>query len=119
MNNTIFKNAFFEEIIAYYKANKTEKVSFARNRAIYAYRQTKDYELDTYTISETPFSPDMDDFMEMVNEAGITEFNLCEKSSGLMATLHYLLNNGWVVVGTYQQEIDRHMTLYGLRMKKQ
>ena len=61
----------------------------------------------------------MGEFMEMVDEAGITEFNLCEKSTGLMATLHYLLNNGWAIVGTYEKEIDRHMTLFGLCMKKQ
>jgi hypothetical protein len=60
----------------------------------------------------------MKPFMNLLDDAGITEFNLCEKSSGLMSVLHCLLNGGWTVVGTYEKVVDRYTSFFGLRMKK-
>jgi len=114
----IFNNKYFEGAIARLMENKTEEISYAKSSALRAYEQTKKYELDTYTVQETPFSQDMGEFMKLVDGAGITEFNLCEKSSGLMSVLHCLLNNGWVVAGTYEKQIDRYTTFHGLNMKK-
>ena len=38
MNNNIFYNKYFEDLIADRLKNKNEKISFAKNRALYAYR---------------------------------------------------------------------------------
>ena len=123
MSNNVFYNKYIEDIIADITANKTE---YARGvyEALRAYELTKKYGLETLTVEETPFAQNMDVFMKVLDEAGVTEFNLCEKSSGLMATLHCLLDGGWTVVGKYEQEIERDNSLglghsfHGLRMKK-
>ena len=118
--NNIFNNDHFEGLIAYYTEKQTAPSSYATNRAIRAYIETKEKGLDAYTVRELPFEQDMGEFMHMVEtDAGITEFNLCETSTGLMGCLLYLLNTGWAVVGTYEKEVDRWTTLRGLQMKKE
>ena len=120
MKNNTFRNEHFEGLIAYHTENKTAPVGYAINRAISAYFETTEKGLDTYTVRETPFEQDMGEFMYLVeDEAGISEFNLCVESSGLMGSLLYLLNTGWIVDGTYEQEIDHFTTFRGLRMKKE
>ena len=114
--NNIFTNKYFEELIAHHKENKNAQP--LAHHATRGYLETKEYGLDTLTVSDMPFAQDMDGFIKAVNEAGIREFNLCDKSTGLMACLHYLLGNGWAVVGTYEKEVDRHTAFYGLCMKK-
>jgi len=123
MSNNVFYNEYIEDIISDITANKTE---YARGvyEALHAYELTKKHALETLTVEETPFAQNMDVFMKVLDEAGIAEFNLCEKSSGLMATLHCLLDGGWEIVGKYEHEIERDNSLgfghsfHGLRMKK-
>ena len=118
--NNIFNNDHFEGLIAYHTENQTAPVGYAINRAIRAYIETKEKELDTFTVRETPFEQDMGEFMYLIeDEAGIREFNLCETSTGLMGCLHYLLNTGWKVIGTYEKKVDHFTTLRGLQMKKE
>jgi predicted peroxiredoxin len=124
MNNNIFYNKYIEDIIADITANKTKHERGVYD-ALHAYEMTKKYVLEIFTAEETPFAQNMGDFMKVLDDAGITEFNLCERSSRLMATLHCLLDNGWTIVGKYEQEIERDNSLgiehsfYGLCMKKQ
>jgi len=120
MENTVFRNEHFEGLIAYHTEKKSAPVGYAINRAVNAYFETTDKRLDTYTVRDTPFEQDMGEFMYLIeDEAGISEFNLCVESSGLMGSLLYLLNTGWKVIGTYEQEIDNYTTFRGLRMQKE
>jgi len=114
----MFYNKYFEEQLAYYSRTK-ERVGQGENHALRAYNMTKKYLLETFTVEDTPFAQDMEDFINMIDEAGITEFNLCERSSGLMSILHFLLSKRWSVVDIFEQDIADYTTLYGLRMKKQ
>jgi hypothetical protein len=113
----MLNNKYFEERIALYKETK-ENIKNGVFHALRAYDQSQKYGLDEYTVEETPFAQDMGNFMEALDEAGITEFNLCEKSSGLMSILHCLLKSGWMVMEPFEKEVDRYTRFYGLRMKK-
>jgi len=119
MTNTTYRNDYFENLYAFYCENKTEPSGYVAHLAIRAHLETKERGLDTYTVRETPFEQDMGEFMHIIeDEADIKEFNLCETSTGLMGCLHYLLNNGWTIIGVFEKEIDRFNTLRGLCIRK-
>jgi hypothetical protein len=89
------------------------------SKAIRAYRQTQTNNLGIYTVEEMPFPQDMPDFMKAVEaDMGIREFYLCDESTGLMESLHYLLHTGWQIGGTFETKVDGFIPLRGLHMKK-
>ena len=69
-------------------------------------------EMLVYAYQHSPY------YRDTFEAAGITEFLLCDNSTGLMESLHYLLGHGWAVGGTCELEASYHTTLLGLRMKK-
>lgn len=88
------------------------------SRAIMSYLNTNDYGISKLTVDDMPFLQDMDGFMEAIEAAGITEFNLCDNSTGLMESLHYLMAHGWLISGTCEVEFSHITTRKGLCMKK-
>ena len=112
-----FRNEYFNGLIREYTDKKAAPESHGMNRAIMAYLQTNDWNMSEFTVEDMPFLSDMDDFMGTILAAGITEFLLCDNSSGLMESLHYLLGHGWVIAGACEAE-SRFSVRQGLRMKK-
>ena len=69
-------------------------------------------------VNDMPFLQDMDGFMGAVEAAGITEFLLCDTSTALMESLHYLMGHGWMVGGACEVKVGHIATRQGLRMKR-
>lgn len=113
-----FNNEYFNGLIVKYSGNGQAPESHGMHRAIMAYLRSNDENLSGLMVDDMPFIQDMDDFMGTIEAAGITEFLLCDNSTGLMESLHYLLGHGWAVGGTCELEASYHTTLLGLRMKK-
>ena len=113
-----FNNEYFNSLIREYTDKGRRPESFGMSRAIMAYLDTNDSGVAEFMVGDMPFLQDMDGFMEAVEAAGTTEFLLCDNSTGLMESLHYLLGHGWAVGGTCELEASYHTTLRGLRMKK-
>lgn len=113
-----FNNEYFNGLIVKYSGNGQAPESHGMHRAIMAYLRSNDENLSGLMVDDMPFIQDMDDFMGTIEAAGITEFLLCDNSTGLMESLHYLLGHGWAVGGTCELEASYHTTLRGLRMKK-
>jgi len=114
-----YRNGHFEGLITYYTENKNAPNSHVTSRAIHAFYETNEYGLETYTVRDAPFERDMGEFMYTVeDEAGIKEFYLCDQSTGLMGTLHYLMNTGWQIIGPFEKQVDPFTTLRGLHMQK-
>lgn len=115
---TSYRNEYFDGLIEKYTAKKQAPESHGMNRAIIAYLHTNDASLSELMVDDMPFSNDMDDFMGTIEAAGITEFLLCDDSTALMESLHYLFSHGWQVVCTCEVETSRITTKQGLRMRK-
>lgn len=113
-----FNNEYFNSLIREYTDKGQRPESFGMSRAIMAYLDTNDSGVAEFMVGDMPFQQDMDGFMEAVEAAGITEFLLCDNSTGLMESLHYLLGHGWIVGGTCEVEDGHFSTRQGLRMKK-
>lgn len=113
-----FSNPYFNSLIEKYTDRKEAPESFGMNRAIMSYLNTNDYGLSKLTVDDMPFLQDMDGFMETIEAAGIMEFNLCDNSTGLMESLHYLMAHGWMIDGTCEVEFSHITTRKGLCMKK-
>lgn len=113
-----FSNPYFNSLIAKYTDRKESPESFGLSRAIMSYLNTNDYGISKLTVDDMPFLQDMDGFMEAIEAAGITEFNLCDNSTGLMESLHYLMAHGWLIAGTCEVEFSHITTRKGLCMKK-
>ena len=114
-----YRNEYFEGLIAHYTENPNISCDYSTHYAIRAFYETSEYGLDTYIMQQTPFEQDMGEFMYLVeNEAGIKEFYLCDCSTGLMGSLHYLLNASWEIIGLFEKEVSVFTTLRGLHMKK-
>ncbi|MDB2127991.1 hypothetical protein [Enterocloster clostridioformis] len=114
----IFSNPYFNSLIEKYTDRKEAPESFGMSRAIMAYLKTNDCGLSKLTVDDMPFLQDMDGFMDTIEAAGITEFNLCDNSTGLMESLHYLMAHGWMIAGTCEVEFSHITTRKGLCMKK-
>ena len=117
MTDKTFPNAHLEGLLAHYNAQGWQHCGLGTCFAISAFNVTNDSGLDTLTVWNMPSIGDMPGFLDTLAEAGITEFLLCDRSSGLMDVLHYLLDRGWQIIGTYERQ-DRYSPLLGLRMRK-
>lgn len=113
-----FSNGYFNSLIQRYSEKKEAPGSFGVNRAIMAYLQINDCNLTEFMAEDMPFLNDMDNFMGTVEAAGITEFLLCDNSTGLMESLHYLMAHGWQIAGTCEVKTGCVTTKKGLRIKK-
>ena len=113
-----FNNEYFNGLIVKYSEKEQAPESYGASRAIRAYLESNDENLSELMVSDMPFLQDMDDFMGTIEAAGITEFLLCDTSTALMETLHYLMGHGWQVAGTYEYAPSRYSKRQGLRMKK-
>ena len=113
-----FKNEYFNALIEKYTDRQQAPESHGMNRAIRAYLESNDENLSGLMVSDMPFMQDMDDFMGTIEAAGITEFLLCDNSTALMESLHYLMGHGWMVGGTCEVKTSHFSTRQGLRMKK-
>ena len=112
-----YENACLAELTAHYNAHGWQHCDRGTKAALRAYDQTNDYRLGTLAVRDMPCTADMPDFMDCLAAAGIFEFLLCDKSSGLMDALHYLLAEGWQIHGTHENR-DERKPLMGLRMWK-
>ena len=83
-----FNNEYFNSLIREYTDKGQRPESFGMSRAIMAYLDTNDSRVAEFMVNDMPFLQDMDGFMEAVEAAGITEFLLCDNSTGLMERLH-------------------------------
>lgn len=117
MTNKTYANPRLDELTAHYQAHGWEGCNRGTNAALRGYIQTDDIGLGTLVVRDMPCTADMPDFLDCLADAGITEFLLCDRSSGLMDALHYLLSEGWQVCGTYENR-GSGAPLLGLRMWK-
>lgn len=113
-----FNNGYFNSLIREYTNKRQRPENFGMSRAIMAYLDTNDSEVTEFMVNDMPFLQDMDGFMEAVEAAGITEFLLCDTSTALMESLHYLMGHGWVVGGACEVKAGHSTARQGLRMKK-
>lgn len=113
-----FNNEYFNSLVREYTDKRQRPENFGMSRAIMAYLDTNDNGVSEFMVNDMPFLQDMDGFMETVGAAGITEFLLCDTSTALMETLHYLMGHGWAVGGTCEVKVSHFTTRQGLRMKK-
>jgi len=113
-----FNNEYFNSLIREYTDKGQRPVSFGMSRAIMAYLDTNDSGVAEFMVGDMPFLQDMDGFMEAVEAAGITEFLLCDTSTGLMGSLHYLMGHGWQIIGTREYAPNPYSKRQGLCMKK-
>ena len=113
-----FNNEYFNSLIREYTDKGRRPESFGMSRAIMAYLDTNDSGVTEFMVGDMPFLQDMDGFMEAVEAAGITEFLLCDTSTALMESLHYLMRHGCLASGTGEGEIVQCAARQGLRMKK-
>jgi len=90
-------------------------------KAYWAWRYTKENELDTFTLNDFIWDRDVKDFADTLREAGVNEFIYTCTSTALMDNIHDLEANGWKMTGLWelkkkniwgQDEITR-----GLRFK--
>lgn len=113
-----FNNEYFNSLIREYTDKGQRPVNFGMSRAIMAYLDTNDSGVAEFMVGDMPFLQDMDGFMEAVEAAGITEFLLCDTSTGLMGSLHYLMGHGWQITGTCEFSNSPYTKRQGLHMKK-
>lgn len=113
-----YQNEYFNALIDKYTNKKQKPQSHGMNHAIVSYLHTNDANLTELYIDDMPFLNDMDDFMSTIETAGITEFLLCDNSTALMESLHYLFAHGWQIAGTCEVDISLVTTRQGLRMKR-
>lgn len=113
-----FNNEYFNSLIREYTDKGQRPESFGMSRAIMAYLDTNDSGAAEFMVGDMPFRQDMDGFMEAVEAAGITEFLLCDTSTALMESLHYLMGHGWMVGGACEVKVGHIATRQGLRMKR-
>lgn len=113
-----FKNEYFNALIEKYTDRQQAPESHGMNRAIRAYLESNDENLSGLMVSDMPFMQDMDDFMGTIEAAGITEFLLCDTSTGLMESLHYLMGHGWQITEACEFSTSPYTKRQGLRMKK-
>ena len=75
-------NEYFNSLIREYTDKGQRPENFGMSRAIMAYLDTNDSGVAEFMVGDMPFLQDMDGFMEAVEAAGITEFLLCDNSTG-------------------------------------
>ena len=117
MTNNTYPNAYLEGLIARYNTLGWRRCDRGTATAALAYDQTNELGLDVLAVWDMPCTGDMPAFMDTLAGAGITEFLLCDQSSGLMDALHYLLDEGWQVCGVRDNR-DEKRPLVGLLMRK-
>lgn len=113
-----FNNEYFNSLIVKYSGNRQAPESHGMHRAIMAYLRSNDENLSGLMVDDMPFIQDMDDFMGAIEAAGITEFLLCDTSTGLMGSLHYLMGHGWQITEACEFSTSPYTKRQGLRMKK-
>jgi len=112
-----YANPHLAGLAAHYDAHGWQHCDRGTKAALRAYCQATEYGWDALAVRDMPRTADMPDFMDCLADAGLTEFLLCDRSSGLMDALHYLLAEGWQVIGSYDS-MDEKKPLLGLRMRK-
>ena len=112
-----YPNAHLEGLLTHYNAQGWQHCDRGTCSALRAFVWTNELGLDALIVRDMPFSGDLPAFMQTFDEAGITEFTLCEQSTALMEDLHFLMAQGWQIIGTYERQ-DRHSPLLGLRVRK-
>jgi hypothetical protein len=112
-----YVNAYLEGLLAHCNVHGWQDCRPGTKAALRAYDQTDGIGLGTLAVRDMPRTVDMPDFMDCLALADVTEFLLCDRSSGLMDALHYLLAEGWQVCGAYDS-LDDGASLLGLLMRK-
>jgi len=117
MNHKTYANPRLDELTAHYNAHGWVGCGQGQKAALRAYEQTNGCRLGTLAVLDMPRTGDMPGFLGCLADAGVTEFLLCDRSSGLMGALHCLLAEGWQIHGTYEDR-GSYKSLLGLRMWK-
>lgn len=86
---------------AWYAQKAAFKIPFTmgQRNAYTAWHNTIDNESSTFEVSDLPWSKDTHDFVDALRAAGITEFAVTDRSSGLMDGLHNLAEEGCTMQG--------------------
>lgn len=111
----------------YFKAMKKtpSKVSRGAGYAYRAWRNTCEYCTSMFEAADVPWGstakPEAVDFVNALREAGVTEIAVTESSSGLMDSIHALVEAGAKLDGTVMVErhleYDRFEVVPGLKFK--
>jgi len=112
-----YENPRLAELTAHYNANGWQHCDRGTKAALRAYCQAEEYGLDALAVQEMPFPGDMPAFKDCLAQAGVTEFLLCDQSTGLMESLHDLMAEGWYICGAFERN-EKFSPLLGLRMRK-
>ena len=117
MTNKTYASPHLDKLVSHYNAHGWQHCDRGTQALLRGYIQTDDIGLGTLAVRDMPSTADMPDFMDCLADAGLTEFLLCDRSSGLMDALHYLLAEGWQVIGSCDS-MDEKRPLLGLLMRK-
>ena len=91
-------NAYFEALM-----NNGEKKSCGQGYAIRAWSRTREQSSDMFEVEYLPWGSElkagaMEEFVETLKEAGITEFAVTDQATSLMTSLHALFAAGGTLV---------------------
>jgi len=68
-------------------------------KAYWAWKNSIEHKSDILEVSDLPWERDAHDFVACLNEAGVSEFAITDKSTGLMDVLHALSKEGCQMKG--------------------
>ena len=68
-------------------------------KAYWAWKNSIDHKADFFEVRELPWEKDAHDFVACLREAGVSEFAISDKSTGLMDDLHALAKEGCQMKG--------------------
>ena len=68
-------------------------------KAYWAWKNSIDHSSDTFEVNDLPWEKDAHDFVACLKEAGVSEFAITDKSTGLMDVLHALGKEGCEMKG--------------------
>ena len=68
-------------------------------KAYWAWKNSIDHSSDAFEVDDLPWEKDAHDFVACLREAGVSEFAITDKSTGLMDVLHALAKEGCQMKG--------------------
>lgn len=81
------------------QANNGSPINDGQHRAYIAWFNSFRNQSSTFEVDDLPWPRDIHDFVETLRAAGITEFAVTERSTGLMEDLHKLAAEGCTMQG--------------------
>lgn len=108
-----FSNTHLDGLLA--SLGEEKRLQGGDAAACRAYLQSNERGFDRMVVELPPISnEDFSDMLRTFEAAGITEFILADASTGLMESLHILLDAGYEVVKPFSHTVDPYYIIKGL-----